>query len=132
MALAESSSSVTVSFRGRAAFVGRDAGHAFVWLGGKQDFSTVAELSDTLARAIAVDDVDLVVDLSEVQFMGAAAVGVLIRARQFLELRSRSLLFRTPSSCARQVLDACGLADLIERSPVEATFMTRTAGVAGR
>ena len=37
------------------------------------------ELSQTVARAIALDDDDLVIDLSGVEFMGAATIGVLVR-----------------------------------------------------
>jgi anti-anti-sigma factor len=115
MPLAESLS--VSSHRGRVAFRGRDADRAVVWIHGEHDVSTVAALSATLARAIAVDDADLVVDLSGVQFMGAATVGVIIRARDFLGLRSRSLTLRSPSTCAARLLDMCGLADLVELSP---------------
>ena len=62
-------SSVTMSFRGLATFAGRDADRTVVWLQGEHDISTTVALADTLARAIALDDADLVVDLSEVQFM---------------------------------------------------------------
>ena len=104
--------SVTVSRRGLLAFARRDAARTVVWLRGEHDISTVAVLAEIMARAIARDDADLVVDLSEVQFMGAATVGVLVRARELLEPRSRSLTLRSPSRCARRMLDLCGHADL--------------------
>jgi hypothetical protein len=84
-----------------------------------------------MARAIALDDADVVVDLSEVQFMGAATVGVIIRAREFLRLRSRFLVLRSPSECARRILDVCGHADLLDPRPVDATPLTGPAGALG-
>ena len=75
---------MTVSRRRLLAFARRDAARTVVWLRGEHDVSTVAALSETLARAIALDDADLVVDLSDVQFMGAATVGVIVRARELL------------------------------------------------
>ena len=83
-----------------------------VWLDGEHDASSVAELSETIARAIAVDDSDVILDMSEVTFMSAATVGVLVRARNFLNLRSRSLTVRAPSKCTRRILEICELGDL--------------------
>ena len=112
MALAESSS--VTSCRGPVAFPARDCDRTVVWLRGEHDVSTVAALSQTMARAIALDDGDLVIDLSGVDFMDAATVGVIVRARDFLELQSRSLTLRAPSTCAARVLDLCDLADVRE------------------
>jgi anti-anti-sigma factor len=123
--------SVTVSRRGLLAFARRDPARTAVWLRGEHDDSTVAALSETMARAIARDDADLVVDLSEVQFMGAATVGVIVRARELLGLRSRTLALRNPSRCARRILDLCGQADLLDPRPVGATRMAGTAGALG-
>jgi anti-anti-sigma factor len=86
-----------------------------IWLRGEHDMSTVAELSERIARAIAMDDADLVVDLADVEYMGAATVGVLSRARELLRARSRSLVLRSPSRCARRVLELCGHADPLDR-----------------
>ena len=97
-------SSVTVSCRSLGSFAERDADRTVVWLRGEHDLSTVDELSETMARAIALDDADVVVDLSEVVFMSAATVGVIIRAREFLRLESRSLALRSPSKCAGRVV----------------------------
>jgi anti-sigma B factor antagonist len=129
MVLAESSS--VTSRRGPVAFPVRDADRTVVWLRGEHDVSTVAALSQTMARAIALDDGDLVVDLSDVQFMDAATVGVIIRARDFLRLQSRSLALRSPSSCAARILDLCDLADLLEPRPEHATRARASAGALG-
>ena len=115
MELAESSS--VTSHHGPVAFPARDADRTVVWLRGEHDICTVAALSQILARAIALDDGDLVVDLSGVRFMDAATVGVILRARDFLRLQSRSLVLRSPSTSATRILDMCALADLREPTP---------------
>lgn len=81
---------------------------------GEHDPSTVVALSEMISSAIAIDDADLVVDASEVTFLDASAVGVLVRAHIFLDERSRSLLVRSPSACVRRILDICELFALIE------------------
>jgi anti-anti-sigma factor len=92
---------------------GTAAGPIVVWLRGEHDLSTDDALCATLARAIAVDSAGLVLDLSEVEFMAASTLGVIVRAREFLRQRSSSLTVRAPSSCVRRVLDACRLNDLV-------------------
>ena len=67
-----------------------------------------------MARGIALDDAEVVVDLSGVKFMGAATVTVIVRARDFLRAHSRGLTVRSPSRCAKRLLDVCELAGLIE------------------
>jgi anti-anti-sigma factor len=80
----------------------------------------VVALCMTMARAIAFDDTDLVIDLSEVTFMDAATVTVMIRAEAFLRDRSRSLTLRSPSTHARRVLGVGGLAELVDPQPATA------------
>jgi len=86
-----------------------DGGGTVVWLRGEHDIATMPSLADAISRAISLDDGDVVVDLSDVEFMGAATVGVILRAREALRLRSRSLELRSPSTRARRVLDLCGV-----------------------
>jgi anti-sigma B factor antagonist len=94
------------------AYAEREADHTVVWLNGEHDASTVAALWEVMARAIARNDGDVVIDLSGVEFLGSATVGVIMRARDTLRPRSRSLTLRCPSRCAARVLDLYGLADL--------------------
>ena len=122
------SSYLTVTGRGVLAFVGRDAGRTVVWLRGSYDLSSVTALAELMARAIAIDEGDLVVDLNQVQFIDAASVGVLARVREFLGLRSRSLVLRSPSRSARRVLHEYDLTDRVELDPAEAA---QAIGVAG-
>jgi anti-anti-sigma regulatory factor len=56
-------------------------------------------------------DADVVLDLSEVEFIDAAIVGVIVRAREFLGMRSRRLTLRSPSACASHVMKLCGVDD---------------------
>ena len=84
-----------------------------------------------MARAIAFDEADVVVDLSEVTFMGAATVGVILRAEAFLRERSRSLMLRSPSTCSRRILGLCGWGDLIDPRCADAAGVTRRSGAVG-
>ena len=59
-------------FRRPAVCSGCHADHSVVWVRGAHDASTVVALCLTMARAIAFDDTDLVIDLSEATFMDAA------------------------------------------------------------
>ena len=127
MALTEYSSA-SGSRRGLASLTGRTV----VLLRGEYDASAVTALSEAMARAIALDDADLVLDLSGVEFMDAATVRLIIRAREFLRLRSRSLTLRSPSTHARRVLDLCRLGDHLDRHPANAARMTRTVGTPAR
>jgi len=106
--------------RGEASFTGLDTDRTVVWLRGEHDLATVAELAETLARAIAIDDADLVVDLSDVEFMDASTVRLIVGTRDFLRTRTRTLGVRAPSDCARLVLDRCGLSNLVEPHPAVA------------
>jgi len=94
--------------------VSRDGDRAVVWLKGEQDIATVAALADTLANVTSADDANVIVDLSGVTFMSTATIDELVRARSLLLGLSRNLTLRSPSKCARLLLDRCGLADLVE------------------
>lgn len=100
------------------AFAGTEGGRCVVWLVGEHDAFTASELSETLARAMADDDGDLLLDLSGVDFMGVATVGVIVRANEFLGQRSRSLAVRCPSGRARRVLELCDVGSSISLAPL--------------
>jgi anti-anti-sigma factor len=97
-------------------------------LRGAQDLSSVPVLCETLAGAIAVGGADLILDLSAVEFLDASTVRVIVAAAEFLRARSRSLVLRSPSSCARRVLDLCGLSGLVERNPLESVDSLQLTG----
>ena len=89
--------------------VARDSEHAVVWLDGEEDIATVSILADRLARVVCADDADVIVDLSGVTFLSTATIDELIRVRNILWLQNRNLTLRSPSRCARRLLDVCGL-----------------------
>jgi anti-anti-sigma factor len=91
-----------------------DADRNVVCLRGEYDMSTAPALAALLAAAIGRDGTEVVIDLSGVEFIDAATIGVIIRAREFLQSRapSRSLTLRSPSPCARRILGLCGVAEL--------------------
>jgi anti-anti-sigma factor len=99
--------------------VSGERGRTVVWLSGEYDMATVSVVAEALAAAIAADDADLVVDLTEVQFIDVATISLLIRAREFLLPRSRDLTLRNPPRCAQRILDVCGLAGLIDGAPAD-------------
>ena len=98
----------TDRLRAPAALAGYEGGRGVVWLRGEHDIFNVSELAATMDQAIALDEGDLVVDLSGVDFMGVITVSVILKAREALRLRSRSLILRSPSAPARRVLELCG------------------------
>jgi anti-anti-sigma factor len=125
VAPSEASSEVGLRRR-RTSFVRRTESRTVVWLSGEHDLSTVDAFSQTLARVFALDDADAVLDLSGVQFMGAATIDVIVRAKDVLDLRSRVLTLRSPSVSAQRVVDLCGLADLVEASSTDAQPLAGT------
>ncbi|MGP8204539.1 MAG: STAS domain-containing protein [Acidimicrobiales bacterium] len=121
------SSFFTVSDRLPRGWGGPESAPIVVWLWGEQDLSTDDALRATLASAIALDSAGLVLDLSEVEFMAASTVGVIVRARELLRQRSASLAVRAPSAPARRSIDACGPTDLLGPSAEMAGTLTGTA-----
>lgn len=103
---------VTVARRGSTPD-DRDPGCTIVWLHGEHDIATKVAVVVAIARAAQRDDADLLVDLSEVTFMDASTIGALVGSRNRLRARSQSVLLRSPSPCARRVIDLCGLAHLV-------------------
>ena len=87
----------------------RDREQAVVWLDGEEDIATVAVLANTLAKAVSADHADLIVDLSGLTFLSTATIDELVRVRNILLSQNRTLTLRSPSRCARRVLDLCGL-----------------------
>lgn len=89
-----------------------DPGSTIVWVGGDQDAATKVPLAVAIARA-ALDDVPVLVDLSEVTFMDASTVGAILGGRNRLVARGQSVELRSPSAPALRVLELGGLTELI-------------------
>jgi anti-anti-sigma factor len=110
---------------------GREPDDAVVWLRGEHDISTTAALTRTLERAVALDSPVVVVDLSEVRFMSADTVGVLVRSGASLRAQSRALTLRCPPARVRRIFAACGLSDLLDPESVDETAATESAAALG-
>lgn len=89
--------------------VRREGDRMVVSLHGEQDMSTALGVADALATASAAGDDDVVVDLSEVQFMDSAIIAELARGSTALRSESRALMLRAPSRLAQRLLEVCGL-----------------------
>ena len=76
--------------------------------------SSAQLLIDSMSAMIEWSVGDVVVDLTEVEFIDIASVRVLDEARQLLWREGRYLRFRSPSRLAAMVLGLFGLTDLIE------------------
>jgi anti-anti-sigma factor len=103
-----------VSADSRAPDADIHAGRTVVRLRGEQDASTAARLSTSMSWAIAFDNSDLVLDLSEVEFMDGWTARVLMRTRVLLAQRARCLVLRAPPECALPIIELAGLGDLVE------------------
>lgn len=87
--------------------VRREGRRTVILLRGEQDLSTAPALAFALTQVSTDGATDLVVDLSGVEFMDAAIVAVLFRARDELRQRARQLDLRDPSPFARRILAVC-------------------------
>ena len=87
-----------------------EAAGGVVWLRGEPTSSQCLGCGEPWRRRSAFDGGDVVVDLSEVDFMDVSTISVLVRARTMLATRSRSLTLRAPSNRAARILDLCGVA----------------------
>ena len=92
-----------------------DGGRFVVRVRGDFDIANVHELCELLARAAALDDRDLVVDLGGVGFVDASTIRALLECRDSLRLRSRSFTVRTSGRTAH-LFALLGLEGLLERA----------------
>lgn len=91
---------------------GREGPQTIAWLWGEHDLATADQLTQFLADVAGVS-AELVVDLSEVSFMDASTITVIVGARSRMAEHSRGLTVRSPSSVMERVFRACGLDDLL-------------------
>jgi anti-sigma B factor antagonist len=86
------------------------SGHAqtVVRLAGDHDLSTVPALTEAFGRAVSADRTDVLLDLSEVTFIDASTVNVLLSLRSSLAENSRTLTIHEPAACVSRLLAICG------------------------
>lgn len=121
--------SVTVSHKRSGNFAGQSREPTVIWLTGEHDVSNASRLSKTIAETIALDDEDVIIDLSGVSFMGGATIAVFSRANAFLVARSRALVLRSPRRYAIRLLGLCGLSALISPPPTDAVVMSQAGAL---
>lgn len=108
---------LTRSAPGLLLCVSREGSATVVVIRGEADSATVPTLMDVLVGVIADRTDDVVVDLSQTEFIDSAAVRALARAGQFLAERDRRLTIRSPSRLAIRVLTIHELFHLVEARP---------------
>lgn len=109
--------------------VAPEASHVVVRLWGEHDMASAAVVTRALANAVDNSDADVVVDLTEVEFMDCSTLRVLVSARAVLQQRSRRLTVRvSPIALAHRLLVLCGLEDMVE--PSTATAQPSASNVA--
>ncbi len=74
----------------------------------------VDDLRQTLDQALAADDKNLVLNLSDVRWIDSSGVGVLVKALTSAKRRGGSLKLVNPSKLALQTLKMCGLLPLFD------------------
>jgi anti-anti-sigma regulatory factor len=116
----------TISRSGHSPRCGVEADVIVVWLTGVQDASCAFALSRTVAHAMSFE-VPLVVDLSRVEMMNAAAVDLFIRTAGTLQRQSLSLTLRSTPEWARDLFGACLVGDTLH--PREMSSVTKTGTV---
>jgi anti-anti-sigma factor len=105
---------------------------AIVWLSGEHDCSTDGALCHNLAKAISLDQPTVVVDLSQVVFIGASTIRLLMLASDYLRQRSQSLMVRSPSRQACRALALCDPAHILSlRSSAYPEGVAPTPGAPG-
>lgn len=90
-----------------------DGATAVVALRGEADVAGLAVLVEAFARITADGAGDVVVDLSQVEFMDTATVRAVMGARALLAGQGRQLTLRSPSRVAARVLAVFGLSHLV-------------------
>lgn len=103
----------TRSAPGLVVVVSSEGADTVVAVRGELDSAVVPVVLDVLVGVSADHDGDVVVDLSQTDFIDSASVRALSRAGQFLTERGRRLTVRSPSRLAARVLRIHDLFDLV-------------------
>jgi anti-anti-sigma factor len=98
-----------------------------VWLRGELDLSTARDESLAMTRAIAAG-VAVVVDLGEVDFIGASTIGLISRSVAVAAVQEHSLIVRNPTPFATRLLEICGLCETVVCAHEAPRAMTASGG----
>jgi anti-anti-sigma factor len=84
---------------------------------GELDLATIGVLQDALESLPLIGQQRVVLDVTDVDFISAAAVRVALEAQQRLALQGGQLMLRGPSALLMRVLRAADVADEFEILP---------------
>ena len=107
--LAVQTPSLTLDARLVPAVAGHDGHRTLIYLFGEHDLTNRDAVAALIDQALAVDDTDVEIDLSRLQFMSSSTVHLIVDTREQLRLQSRSLTLVSPTPFARRLLDLCGV-----------------------
>ena len=81
---------------------------------GEIDMSNAAEVASAIEAAVATDARELVLDLTETQYLDSAGIALLVRLGERLRSRRQNVRVISPEgSAVRAVLRLAGLSDLL-------------------
>jgi len=84
---------------------------------GEVDFYTVDELRACLEAAVASAPEQIVIDLSELDYIDSAGLGVLVSTLRRLRQMGADLVLQAPSAGTYRLLEIAGLADRFKIVP---------------
>ena len=87
------------------------------WLSGELDWAASPWLAEALADTIGTWRQHLVLDLSNLDFVDAAGLGAIVRARNTMWSHAGDLTVRAPSPFAARVIEVAGLEGLLSHPP---------------
>jgi anti-anti-sigma factor len=93
---------------------GPGPGEVLLTLAGEIDLAVTDDLRGRFLEVHARAEAVVVVDLAGVGFMDSTGLSVLISAWKRLKGEGRSLIVQNPRTPVRQLLETCGLSDLLE------------------
>ena len=95
----------------------RGPGLSIIWLKGEHDAATVGDLRTLLSVEVASTTNDLIVDLTDVTFMGSSTLMVLVSANAALGQQGRNLSARGTPRCVRRLFELANVAPLPAPAP---------------
>ena len=90
-----------------------DSGIKKITLRGKMDIEGTNQIDLRLSAETSVEQSNVVVDLTEVDFMASVGIGVLVRSYKTLKLRGGKMVLLNPQKVVELVLDRTLVTTLI-------------------
>jgi len=106
--------------------ISREPGYAVLSVTGDVDAGTEQHFRDALTSVLTHGVLRIVVDLSRVDFMSSAGIGVVMGVRRVLSDAGGSVVLASPHGQVAQVLSMTGVAEVI---PVTASLADAVAAL---